>query len=256
MEDRELKAYIEERIVTVREVNMAQRQIILQDQFGTTLNASVHFLDPQVSIPQVGERWTAKRQGMDWILMRRMERGTEHTPVTSLKPGDYRIEAANDLYLTGQDVIIEALKSQTITLNSNTQISGDVTIDGGIIANEIVLPNSGTSLPSQAGHGTYFDLVVDASGTTWHFRYNSQSTSSYKWEFIGGSPLFSEILTFETRSTAGFGDFPTEIGPSVTLPRQGDYMIRFGARMGNTYNRRFCSCTKIRRCFYFSSRWG
>lgn len=72
--------------------------------------------------------------------------------------------------------------------------------------------------------------AVDANGTRWVFQYNAGSGSSFKWEFIGGSSLSSEVLTNETTSSTSYADLVT-VGPSVTVPRAGDYEIGLSVTM-------------------------
>jgi hypothetical protein len=88
------------------------------------------------------------------------------------------------------------------------------------------LPSYVTSLPSTPADGTEVYYAADATnGVIWHLRYRSSSSSSYKWEFIGGSPLWHEIATNETCNSTTFVDLAT-VGPSVTVPLAGDYVLR------------------------------
>lgn len=69
-------------------------------------------------------------------------------------------------------------------------------------------------------------LEVDATnGIYWHLRYRSASASAYKWEFLGGAPMTSEVATSESTSSASYTDLATA-GPTVTVPRAGDYIIQ------------------------------
>ncbi len=66
-------------------------------------------------------------------------------------------------------------------------------------------------------------LQVDATnGIYWHLRYDAASASTYKWVFLGGPPLVSEIATSETTTSAAYTDLATA-GPSKGAPRGGDY---------------------------------
>lgn len=85
-----------------------------------------------------------------------------------------------------------------------------------------------TSLPTTAVNGQQIDYVADATnGVVWRFRYRSASASSFKWEFVGGSPLISEVANQETLAGA-YAALGTA-GPIVTLPLAGDYEISIGA---------------------------
>jgi len=74
-------------------------------------------------------------------------------------------------------------------------------------------------------------LIVDATnGINWRLRYNSASASAYKWEFIGGPPLFADVQTLETTTSTSFAPLSGgDNGPSVIAPRAGDYEVRFNA---------------------------
>lgn len=76
-------------------------------------------------------------------------------------------------------------------------------------------------------------LADTTNGIKWHLRYRSASASGFKWEAVGSnSPLFSEITTDESTASTTYVDLTT-VGPSVTLPLAGDYLIAFG---GQVYN--------------------
>lgn len=65
----------------------------------------------------------------------------------------------------------------------------------------------------------------------WHLRYNPNSPSSYKWEFIGGSPSLSQISPWE----GTFSTTPTNIstpGPDFQMPTGvgGDLLLDYGAQ--------------------------
>jgi hypothetical protein len=88
-------------------------------------------------------------------------------------------------------------------------------------------PNAGgrgTTLPSSPVDGQDFYYVADdTNGVVWHFKYRSTSASSYKWEYVGGPPLFAKIDTDETFTADSTYHDPTTAGPSVTIPLAGDW---------------------------------
>ena len=79
-------------------------------------------------------------------------------------------------------------------------------------------------------------LEVDASnGVMWHLRYVA-SEPTYKWRFLGGPPLLSEVTASETTSSTTYAALATA-GPSIALPRAGDYMVANGFNgTGSTAN--------------------
>jgi hypothetical protein len=72
-----------------------------------------------------------------------------------------------------------------------------------------------------------------ASGVNWWFRYNGGSTSAFKWEFIGGQPIFNGIAAEETQAASTVWGDVTTVGPSLTLPRAGEYEVEWGMYVRN-----------------------
>lgn len=80
--------------------------------------------------------------------------------------------------------------------------------------------------PGPAPNRIWVATGVDSNpGACWSFRYNAQSTSSYKWEFIGGTPRYNHSagLTLQANDT----DWHDMVG--TTPPLEGDYIVSFGA---------------------------
>lgn len=73
--------------------------------------------------------------------------------------------------------------------------------------------------------------VADATnGIKWHLRYRSGASGSYKWEFIGGPVMFSEVTTSESTTSTSYVALTTA-GPTVTVPLAGDYDVTIGANV-------------------------
>ena len=83
-----------------------------------------------------------------------------------------------------------------------------------------------TVLPSNPvdGQEVYF-LADSSSGIIWHLRYRAASASAYKWEHIGGSPLF---LSDDNNTGLVSSTTYVDRGPIVTLPLGGEYLIEYG----------------------------
>lgn len=88
-----------------------------------------------------------------------------------------------------------------------------------------------TSLPTSPydGQEIYY-LADEPSGTLWHLRYRAASTSAYKWEAIGPTPLWAKADVAITFNSATYIDGSG--GPQITPPLNGDYDIEFGSRFG------------------------
>ncbi len=74
-------------------------------------------------------------------------------------------------------------------------------------------------------------LEVDATnGIVWHLRFVAAETT-FKWRFLGGAPMVSEVQTAEATGSLSYVSLTTA-GPSVALPRSGDYDVQIGMQMG------------------------
>jgi hypothetical protein len=71
-------------------------------------------------------------------------------------------------------------------------------------------------------------MVVVAANSNWHMRYNAFE-GAYKWEFLGGPPMFAEITVADLISSSSYVDASTP-GPTIVLPRAGIYDIEIGLR--------------------------
>lgn len=96
-----------------------------------------------------------------------------------------------------------------------------------------------TSLPASPIDGQEAVLTDSLTAGTyaWRFRYNSSAVSAYKWDFIGGAPVNALVGASESCASTSYIDLAS-VGPSITLPRAGDYLVTFGGRFemntGNT----------------------
>ena len=88
---------------------------------------------------------------------------------------------------------------------------------------------TGAFPPAGPQDGDLVSLKVSAN-VDWLFVYDA--ATAY-WHFIGGPPLLSTVAANEARSNAAYGDLAT-VGPSVTVPRLGDYIADVAAFMTMT----------------------
>lgn len=105
MEDRQLRRFLEQRVVTIDEVDMSQRFVSAIDQYGTHLQISMHMNDGGItSAPAPGEVWSVQRTGNDWFLAKRADDGSENIRLKDLQPGDRRIETSGTFYVNGTPI--------------------------------------------------------------------------------------------------------------------------------------------------------
>lgn len=130
-----------------------------------------------------------------------------------------------------------------LTANLNALRDGVNTIDTAQIANGAVTnakladkipakPTYETALPSSPVDGQEIYYAASATnGVIWHLRYRSGSSSSYKWECVGGGALAESVLDgfYYSGTTWGAG---TKQGTgnqvSITAPLTGVYQVRWG----------------------------
>jgi hypothetical protein len=90
-----------------------------------------------------------------------------------------------------------------------------------------------TDLPVAPTDGDEIRFLADGdAGVVWHLRYRAKAPSDYRWEFIGGSALLDVVATDEAISSgySVYKDLGT-VGPSVTIPLDGEYRLRLGVRI-------------------------
>jgi hypothetical protein len=97
-----------------------------------------------------------------------------------------------------------------------------------------LVPTTTTTLPASARDDQVIYVPVDLTkGIVWQFRYRFGSGSAYKWEFIGGPPLFAEVAADETTASTAYAALTTA-GPSLTVPFGGDYRVEIGCETYTT----------------------
>jgi hypothetical protein len=95
-----------------------------------------------------------------------------------------------------------------------------------------------TSLPTSPvdGQEVYYLATDDGSGlasVVWHLRYRAGSGQTYKWEYVGGAPLFDEVTLAETFNSFGgntWGGINAN-DPQFAVPLAGDYLVESWADM-------------------------
>ena len=88
-----------------------------------------------------------------------------------------------------------------------------------------------STLPSSPVDGQEVYYLADATnGVMWHLRYRASSPSIHKWEFVGGSHLYTEVITKQAVSAQAWTD-PATPGPLLNLPLAGDYVVNWGGKV-------------------------
>jgi hypothetical protein len=125
-----------------------------RDSSGQAIRLSFSFYySPYIQIPQIGEDWVVKKIDNNWTLYGRYELSDNQiTPVTSLHPGDVRIESKNRLFINAdQEIIMDFNKA----IPSLAKL-GTSTIPGSAIYGSVSLDyiNVGTAIIGSAFIGT------------------------------------------------------------------------------------------------------
>lgn len=92
-------------------------------------------------------------------------------------------------------------------------------------------PATVTSLPTDPYDGQEIYYVADsANGIVWRFKYRSAASGSYKWECVGGPPLytFTEGLS-ESTSSSTFTTLTS--ATQITVPLAGTYLFEYSCEM-------------------------
>lgn len=119
-EIRHLRRSNEYRRIIIDEVNMGKGFITGRDAHDNPIRINIDLQAPIVAIPAPGEMWNAQRHENEWRLSARMETGSESKPLAALNPGDRRLEATNDLHVSGEN----------INLDGTTNLNGIINING------------------------------------------------------------------------------------------------------------------------------
>jgi hypothetical protein len=90
-----------------------------------------------------------------------------------------------------------------------------------------------TTLPATPLDGQEVVLTDSLTAPTysWRLRYTAGISDANKWIFVGGSPLEVGVQTAEG-TAAAWTDLAT-VGPQVTIPRSGLYIVAAGATVTN-----------------------
>jgi len=92
-----------------------------------------------------------------------------------------------------------------------------------------------TTLPANPSNGQEAILTDSVTNPTytWRLRYNAGSSSAYKWEFIGGSPLYTSTGTVSA-AIGVVNTWKDITGTDIVVPRNGEYFCLVGGRLGLT----------------------
>lgn len=96
-----------------------------------------------------------------------------------------------------------------------------------------ITPPFVTSLPVSPYDGQIIYYRADATnGIIWQLRYNASSASSYKWEFVGGSPIYAYVDAGQSWNYVG--DYAGSTTVIITPPLTGDYVVDFSGGCGGS----------------------
>jgi hypothetical protein len=121
----------------------------------------------------------------------------------------------------------------------NANIKAGANIDGAkllaasILASKLDSAGTVTSMPATPYDGQEVNYLADATlGVVWRFKYRAASTSPYKWEFLGGTPMMAESTTDATTTSVAMAQLTPVV--SLTVPLVGEYVVQFEAEVWNS----------------------
>lgn len=162
-------------------------------------------------------------------------------PAQPVKSGTYYYATdAGVLYLSdGANWFAVSLTDNAVTnarMADNAVNTAEVVnaaITNAKLANDAKRATYETALPGSPFDGQEIHFAANATnGVIWHLRYRSAASGSYKWEFVGGSPLHTEraIPGYWYPSAGGWVDDSTPA--QIVLPAvAGDFMVTIQASM-------------------------
>jgi len=117
-----------------------------------------------------------------------------------------------------------------------------LTTSGGVAAWAAAAGGGGPTItyastpPGSPADGDIWYLVDSTTAATyqWAFRFNSSASGTYKWEFIGGAPFYSEIApnhTITSGTQVASTGYYYESGATFTTPRAGDWVVQASAQL-------------------------
>lgn len=88
-----------------------------------------------------------------------------------------------------------------------------------------------SDLPKAPYDGQAIQFLADAAnGVIWDLVYQKYDN---KWHYAGGPPLYEEQATSSTTASTTYANLAATVGPTVTVPLAGDYMVEIGCQAGN-----------------------
>lgn len=93
----------------------------------------------------------------------------------------------------------------------------------------------GTSLPGSPTTGQQAVLTDSTTAPTysWLLQYDATISGTSKWRFVGGPAAVSVVTTDESTNSGTYTDLAT-VGPAITVPVAGVYLLEFSAEVYNT----------------------
>jgi hypothetical protein len=202
------------------------------DQIGGAGGSSVTTSDTAPTTPSDGDLWYDSTTGKTFVWY---EDGSSdqwvevgaNAQIVIPQHGSSHVRGGSDV-IDGDRLTVDYVPTR-YTRNSAASGAGDNTDLtahlSGIDAR--FAPALVTSLPVSPYDGQIVYYQADSTnGVVWQLRYNSSSASSYKWEFIGGAPLYQRDSSARTTAST---TYQTTGSPSFTLNLNGDFECVYGA---------------------------
>lgn len=207
------------------------------------------FHSPYVQVPKVDEYWLITRLDNNWVIHSRFENEQETFSTKELIGGDVRVNAPSRLFLNPEQELVcdfNKAKNSFSELGTATfpgsALYGSATLDqinaGTVNIQDRLITPLKTYLPTRnVVDGQEEKVLISQDNIVWGFRYRPSSSSSYKWDFIGGPEYMSFSTAIVTGTAVGaWYNTKSPSVPALTIPYAGEYIISGGAEVSSTHN--------------------
>lgn len=170
------------------------------------------------------------------------------SPSGSVTPGASSVQVQKDGVLVAQEPILDILTGKLATGGLLWDMADDAPntrVTMRALGPPLIDLVAGDALPVPTVDGFTISLYPNKTtfpGVIWSFRYN---LAAAQWQWMGGYPYFINIQTSEATASGAFVNLAT-VGPQITIPRNGTYLVEWGFGCGGDNSGANCTAELFR----------